>query len=272
MVHDALPMGGIAVALMLGTSGLLGVPVDMPLLGLAFFGTSLVYWADRTLGTSPEDRINRPRRLAWVHRHWPWMWVEGGVLGIGVLVGGSFLEVPTLLGAVGLAGIGGLHVLPALVGGPRLKHAGTLKPMVVAAVWALGGVCLPLLEAGATIGIEALALVGYRFLFILPNVLLADWGDRAGDMAVGLRPWTTWGTDRGLRWVATGLLGAAALGVGGALLWGAGGVPLGVDAMGLLLMLGAVWTANPQRPAHRFAMDLIVAWPAVTALVAWGVG
>jgi hypothetical protein len=46
----------------------------------------------------------------------------------------------------------------------------------------------------------------------------------------------------------------------------------GVDAVGPLLMLGAVWTVNPTEPVDRFLLDVLVAWPGVTALVAWVMG
>ena len=67
------------------------------------------------------------------------------------------------------------------------------------------------------------------------------------------------------------LLGALLLaGVGRTL-----GVPpalLVVDAVGPVLLLGSVWTLNPEDSKHRLVLDLIVAWPAVTAAVAWGIG
>jgi hypothetical protein len=63
--------------------------------------------------------------------------------------------------------------------------------------------------------------------------------------------------------------------IGGALGMGMQNAPLllwGVDAVGPLLMLGAVWGLNPQWAAHRFLLDALVAWPGVTALVAWVMG
>jgi 4-hydroxybenzoate polyprenyltransferase len=147
-----------------------------------------------------------------------------------------------------------------------------LKPIAVAGTWAVGAVHLPVLEAGSSLSVSALALTWYRFLFILPNVMLADWGDRAGDVAAGLRPWTERATAWGVRWTATGLLALAVIGALGASAVHPRPVLLWVDAVGPLLMLAAVWTADPSRPAHRLGLDLLVGWPAVTALVAWGLG
>ena len=63
--------------------------------------------------------------------------------------------------------------------------------------------------------------------------------------------------------------------IGAALGLGMQNAPLllwGVDAVGPLLMLGAVWTVNPTEPVDRFLLDVLVAWPGVTALVAWVMG
>jgi len=79
-----------------------------------------------------------------------------------------------------------------------------------------------------------------------------------------------WGTARGLRLVATGLLLGALTAMGTAGLWYDRFLLFAIDALGPLLMLGVVWTVDPERPAHRFLLDAIVAWPGVTALVAWG--
>lgn len=256
---------------MLGTGALMQVSVSAPLLVAAFCGTALVYGADRGVVAGPEDEWNRPRRTRWVRAHRAWLYGEGVVLGGIGLLALSALRPRTLVWAGAVAGLGGLHLMSG--GTSRLlPPLGVGKPLLVAGTWAVGSTLLPLVEAGAPLGGAAWALAGYRLLFILPNVLLSDWGDRAGDRAAGLSPWTVWGTGRGLRWGATALLVGAILGAVGAG-W-QGGRPLlwGVDAGGALLMIVAVWGATPQRAAHRFGLDAIVAWPVVTALAAWGGG
>ena len=269
LVYDPLPIGGIAVAVMLGTGALCSVSVATSLLVAAFCGTALIYGMDRGLVAAPEDEWNHPRRARWVEGHRGWLYGEAGVLMIAGGIALSALRVDTLIWGLGLAGLGGLHLLS---GGPGrlIGSLGLGKPLVVAGAWALGGTILPVVDAGAPLDAAVWGMAGYRFFFILPNVLLSDWGDRVGDRAAGLASWTTWGTGRGLRWWATVMLvGATA---GAALAGWQGAQPLlwGVDAVGPLLMLGAVWWVDPKHAAHRFVLDAIVAWPGVTALVAWG--
>jgi hypothetical protein len=272
LIHTSIPIGGVAVALILGTLALDGLPIDAPLLGLAFCGTGVVYLTDRTLGYSPEDRTNQPARVEWVRRHRTWIWAEGVLLTAGAALSLPLLEMKTIAVAALQGGVGALHLGAGLSGAGDSMAMRLLKPIAVAGTWAVGAVLLPVLEAGSGVSISVLALVGYRFLFILPNVMLADWGDRAGDIAAGLQPWTEWATARGVRGTASGLLGLALVGAVGASAVHPRPVLLWIDAVGPLLMLAAVWTADPTRPAHRFGLDLLVGWPAITALAAWGLG
>jgi 4-hydroxybenzoate polyprenyltransferase len=267
LCHDPALVGGVAVALMLGTYGLFGGTVDLPLLAAGFSGTALTYLVDRAWRDTPEDRVNRPGRVAWVQAHSRWLAIESVVL---FALGGAmvvYLEPTTLVWTGVLGAVAGLHVLCRGRGGwfPR----GVPKPVAIAGAWAVGGALLPLVEAGRSIGVGALFFSGYRGLFVFPNLLLADWADRAGDAAAGLAPWAVGWTAATVRWVATASLLAAAL---GATIWAAvGTIPLlvGIDAVGLLLMLGVVWGLDPERPRTAVLADLVVAWPVIPAIVAW---
>lgn len=267
LYHDPAPVGGVAVALLAGTYGLFGLTPDLPLLVAGFCGTTLLYAADRVWTETPEDRVNRPERVAWVQAHTGWLAVESALL---FALGGAMiplLELETLFYTGLLGGISALHLSPRNAAGPFLT--GLTKPIVIAGAWAVGGVLLPLVEAGEPIGSGALLLFGDRWLFILPNLLLADWGDREGDAEAGLAPWATSWSARWVRGIATALLlVAAAGGLAWAVAWT---VPVlaGVDALGPVLMMGAVWSLDPTRPRDAFLFDLVVAWPLIPSLLAW---
>lgn len=267
-----MPVGGVAVALLLGTSALLHLPVSGPLLVVGFCGTALIYGADRFFVASPEDEWNHPQRRRWGRTRRRWLLVESVIL---ILVGGAaatFLRRATLVVGTTFAGIAGLHVVTPGTSGRFLNVPGIGKPLLVAVVWAVGGSVFPSLEAGRVVGVSEAAFAAYRLLFILPNVLLLDWADREGDAAAGLRPWGVDTSARTIRWAATALLLGAvgsALGVGLVL---ESSVLLWVDVWGPVLMIGAVWTVTPGRPGHRLLLDGLVGWPVVTALTAWWLG
>ncbi len=267
LCHDPALVGGVAVALMLGTYGLFGLPVDLPLLVAGFCGTTLAYLVDRGWAYSPEDRVNRPGRMAWTRAHMRWLTAETTVLfalggAMAPYLNGSTLLCTGLLGSVAL-----LQVWPLGPGGAFL--GGILKPIAIAGAWAAGGALLPLIEAGQSLGAGPMLFFGCRWLFILPNLLLADWGDRVGDAEAGLAPWAAGWTVRQVRWMATISLLLAAT---GAVIWAVGGtIPLlvGFDALGLVLMAGVVWGLDPARPRTALLADLVVGWPLVPTLVAW---
>ena len=272
LYHDPMPVGGIAVALVLGTSALLEVPVSGAVLAAGFSGTALVYGVDRVLTTSPEDAINRPDRRRWVRAHRNRLWIEMGLL-LGVVgVSLPFLRPGALLVSAGLALVVGLHLLPGDRWGRPLQKIPLLKPVAVAGAWAVGSTLVPLLDGGETMRFGVFALGGYRMLFILPNVLLADWADREGDAAVGLAVWTPGESLYALRLTSTVLLTGGIVGAVVAVhSYGAPAVLL-VDVLGLIAMLGATWGLRPwDSPAQAFMLDLIVAWPLVPWLVhQWG--
>lgn len=268
LYHDPVPVGGIAVALMLGTSALLQVSVSLPLLIVGGCGTALVYGVDRVVTPSPEDAINRPDRHRWVEAHRGWLRLEMGILLVVSCATIPLLQENTLWAVVPLVVVVALHLVPGEDWGRPLQRVALVKPLAVAGAWAVGGALLPMLERGALIGGAAVCLVGYRMLFILPNVLLADWGDREGDAVAGLASWTPSGSLHTLRLISSLLLGVGILGAGVAVSnFGAPGLLL-VDAVGLVLMLAATWTVHPGHSAgHAFLLDLIVAWPLVPWVV-----
>jgi len=268
VIHDPLPIGLVAVGLVAGTSVLLDVVPSGPLLLAAFSGTALVYGIDRVLSRSPEDRLNRPERVAWRRRRGGVFWVEGAGL-VGALVYALLHLRPATIGVAAVLGaVGVLHSVRALPGGRRLKALGGIKPFIVAGVWSVGAVALPVVEARAPVTVAVGALCAYRFVFILPNILLADWADREGDAAAGLNPWAVRWSRHSLRVVSTTLLGMGVLGAGIGVFFLGASVLLLVDAVGYGLMVLGVWRLSPEvSSAHAFLLDFLVAWP----IVVWGV-
>ena len=273
MLHGGWAAGLVAAAWMMGTAALLGLPVDGALVGLAFCGTALVYLADRALGTSPEDALNRPSLARWRTQARRWIRVEAGLLAVGA-VGCALLVPPSVVGAgLAIGALGAAYVAP--MGVRRLKAwdalpVGLTKPLFVAAVWAVGGVALPVLAAGAAWTLEAAGLAAARGLFVAANVLLADHADRAGDRAAGLPTVATQRPDATVRALTSGcLVVAAGLALGLGALRGPGWL-WAVDAIGPALLLAWTWARRlPSTRQHVLALDLLVAWPAVTAALAW---
>ena len=273
LLHDPLLIGGVAAAVLAGTSVLLGVPVDGPLLGAGFCGTALVYGADRRVGRSPEDLVNRPERVTWVRRHRGWLRGEAIGLAVGLALLIPLLQRQTLWAAAVPAALALLHLAPVLPGARRLKAIGSAKSLLVALGWAFGATLLPVMEAtGPVPSLPAIAWTGaYRFVLVLPNIVLADWGDREGDRRAGLQTWTTpWqrvDVQRGL----SILLVAGFMGVGLAVVsFGAPEILL-LDACVLVIMLLAVWRLRPgEEPLHALLLDLVVAWPVVNLITLLG--
>ena len=267
LLYGSVPVGGIAVALLLGNYALLGLRPSTPLVLIGFCGAFLVYQLDRSLWIGPEDRLNQPERVAWVWRHQRWIWTSSVLAVLVALSMLPFLQPATLAVGAGLGGLGVLYGVP-LPGGRRLKAFWPLKPVLIAAVWATGATVLPVLEAGlaVTAGVGALAL--YRFLFILPNTLLADGPDAEGDRRAGLRTAATELSPKTLRGLAALSLGLA---IGGGLgaVWLLGASPLlYVDLGGPVVLLGLLWhRPGGSRWFYGFVLDAIIAWPALTALV-----
>ena len=271
LTHDPLPIGGVAGALVAGTSVVLSVSVDLPLFVAAICGTALVYGADRAIGLSPEDRVNRPDRVRWVARHRAWMVGESVLLTVVLLLAIPFLR-PVTWGLGALVAVAAVfYVAPVLPGGRRLKDFSRSKPVFVTALWALGAVAFPAIEAGwkgETAGMLVLAgLVLYRATVIGANVLLADWGDRVGDRSAGREGAIQILSATKVRTAATGLLSAGGAGIAATAL--TIGVPalLWIDAVGILIMIAAVWTLRPGTSSvHLLLLDLAVAWPVATII------
>jgi 4-hydroxybenzoate polyprenyltransferase len=167
-----------------------------------------------------------------------------------------------------LAGPAAAYALPLFRGredrpARRLKDIGAAKPFAVAGAWAGASVLLPALESGLPLGAATpllSLLVGYRMLFVLPNLLLADAAALAGDRAALLR------SPRRLRRLAAGALTLALAGGGLAVALGGAPLLLAAELPAPALLLAGVATRPASRPLARTA-DLAMLAPALPA--AW---
>ncbi|HMB90865.1 MAG TPA: UbiA family prenyltransferase [Rhodothermales bacterium] len=273
LLYASLPIGGIAFCFLLGTYALLELPLSWPLLVLGFCAAFLIYQAERTLHTAPEDIYNHPERRVWLAQHRRYVWISSlSAAGVAMAML-PLLRPVTLVAGVVLASLSVLYMVPFGKHGHRLKGYGMLKPVLISTAWSVGGVVLPVVQAGVAVDGTVLALVGYRFLFVLPNAVLSDWPDRKGDDKAGLRTLATRFSLRQLQWIATAALILGIGGVGIALFFADVSWILGIDALGLGLMLWLVWRpVPPSRFLFSFMLDALVAWPGVTACVVFWSG
>lgn len=276
--HSGLLAGGVALSVILGTYALTGLAPSGPILGLAGCGTLLVYLLDRTWFAGPEDRVNKPERVAWVRRHRRGLLVTALAAGAGAGWAALLLRPETLLLAAALGLCGGAYALPVLRGNLRVKQVRHLKPVLIGLAWTVGGVWLPLVEAGRPGHAWVLPLMLYRLMYVLPNLFLADIPDWEGDGQAGAHNLADPAERDGRLRRVRALVG---LGLAGGLLWAGllkGPRLLLVDLIGLFAMLALL--ARPYgRPGWYYTLvnDLVVGWPLVTALAAyvmtgWGSG
>lgn len=285
---DPIVVGGIAVALILGNTAILKLPLSVPLLLAAGAGATLIYGLDRWPALSPEDRWAHPHRVAWMRRHTTWLRAERVACVALVVTSAFFLELETVVVASGFAVLGVLHVTPVWPGRRRLKTFGWGRRVSVACVWAMASVVLPLLEAQTAFdllrgsafvdrwaggspspGIVVSGWIAIRYLVVWANVALIDWADGPAERRAGIKtyPESSASVIRG-RAVGAALTAAAGI-VGVGVYSGLSPLLVGVEAVGAVGMAGLLWTLRPQTTAHhRLILDLAVAWPLVTFIVA----
>jgi len=268
LLYANVPVVFIAAGFLVGTYALLDVSPSLPLLVLASAGAFLIYQVDRAFFPAPEDALNQPDRLDWVGRHRGWVWGASLTAGVVALVMIPLLKSGTLVLGVLLGLIGLLYVGPFFPHRRRLKAFGSWKPWVIGLAWVVGGVILPVVEAGGAVSGKVVALAVYRMLFLIPNVLLSDWPDRKGDALIGIRTPATWLPLQRLQQIAALSAMAALVGALFAIWFFEGPLLLYVDMAGPGLMLVMVLRTLPtSRWFYGFLIDAIVAWPAVTAIV-----
>ncbi len=266
VLYGNLQIPVVAIGLMTGSAALLGKSLTWPLLTASGAGAFLIYLIDRAWLIRSEDPVNQPERVAWYTAD-PLYAVGAFSLG-GIVLGVSALKLSwPVVFAGGLLGCAGMAYLREYgTDRDRIKGHWLYKPLSISGAWTLGTVLLPAFASGWDFNVQLVALIVYRFTFIAPNIILADWPDRVGDAAASLNSLAVLKGDAGVRNWATALA-FLAFAVGLAqMLYFSWPLPLWIYLGGPLLMIYAA-----QRPfdgAHWFyglVVDLIVAWPLVTA-------
>lgn len=193
--HSDVHIFLVAPGWILGSSALLGRTVAWPFLLLASLGAFLVYRVDRLLVYSPEDALNAYERVRFTARF------RVGLVAIAVFmtiaaVWAAFhlelewIEVCLVVGLMGL-----VYPLRIFPGGKRPKDVPWFKTLLIAGCWVGGGVLLPALMPGQGKPVDwtLLVFIGiYRLLFVLPNLLVADWLDRVGDARASVTGLVKW--------------------------------------------------------------------------------
>jgi hypothetical protein len=265
--HSDVHIPLVALGWILGGSALLGRTVAWPYLLLASVGAFLVYRVDRLLIPSPEDRVNAADRVDFTSRYRALLVVVALLMTIAAAWAAfhlelAWMEVSALVGLMGL-----VYPLRVLPGGRRPKDIPWLKTLLIAGCWVGGGVLLPaLLPSGhETVDGVQLALVGgYRVLYVLPNLWLADWKDREGDAKAGT---AGWGGNVREGWMVVVL----AAGIAMLVVMGFARIhPVLLVAEGVLFsgMIRSAWKMRKTGHGSITMLDLWVAAPILT-WVAW---
>ncbi len=264
----------VAAGWILGNSALFAFRLPESFLALACVGAFLVYRLDRLLLVSPEDTLNAPGRVDFSIRY---RWALLAVALVVTLVSAYlaltmqvlWLEVAILVGTLGM-----IYPLRILPGGRRPKDIAWLKTTLIVACWVGGGVVLPLVLFGGTeeIGFFVVA-AAYRTVWILPNLLVADWLDREGDRSSGSGNLVvTWSIGKVRLVLMTSALGVLLL----AIAMSAMGVPIALmvfDVGGFVLLAFFSWRvillSGGQGKVYggMVWLDLLVAWPILVWLL-----
>jgi len=274
----------VAAGWMLGNSAVFDAALPPSFLALACVGAFLVYRVDRLLVASPEDLLNAPDRVDFSQRYrWALLAVALVLTLLAALLAVTmqvlWLEVACVIGALGV-----IYPLRILPGGRRPKDVAWLKTGLIAACWIGGGVVLPMMLFGSGTSKEiVVAAALYRTLWILPNLLAADWLDREGDQKAASGNLVVNWSARRLRTVLF-LLPVMAGGFAMGLVWA--GVPIAImaiDLTGFLLLVRAAWRTIQQTgldgggmagatASRMVLLDLWVAWPVLAWILVLAMG
>ena len=181
--YSNLHIVAVASALLLGTHALAGQKLSAWYLLLACSGVLLIYHVDRAFLRSNEDVRNAPERLQWYETHRAYLFGSSVITIVCGIVAALQLPLPILAYGAVIGALGVLYSVPQRAGGRRLKDIPLVKNLLILTCWVGGVVVIPLY---GDISPKLLGLLAtYRVLYLIPNLLVADWVDAPGDVAKG---------------------------------------------------------------------------------------
>lgn len=181
-VYSNLFVSLCATGLTLLSYVLIEAAPNLVVAGFVFASTLAVYNADRLFAGSEHDRSQRHK---WIASHRPLLWGASVIACASLLALLPLLPKAVMYMVFPLAAISSLYFFPVLPGPSglrRLKDVAGVKTFVVAMVWALVTVGLPL----ADVGQMELALLGERAFFIFAITLPFEIRDLERDRAAGV--------------------------------------------------------------------------------------
>lgn len=268
LVYSNVIPVAVACSLLLGHAAILGHPMSWPLALVLSAGTFGLYQIDRGFLSSREDLQNKPARVEWVRKHRRFLWISTIIAALAAAVGASQLRLQTLAGLAAVTIVGASYTIAWPPGRRRLKDIPFAKALVVGLVWSFSTVMLPVVEAGRACDRLACLLFAYRFLWLLPNLILSNWHDREGDRNAGLRTFASEWPEARILQMTHALIALAIVTAAAMVVSGIAPPMLRLDAGGLLLLSLMLGRQMPRAPAfYLLTIDALAAWPLVTFLV-----
>ena len=160
----------------------------------------MVYHADRAVTWTAEDKANSPQRLAWLEGHKTFLWISSAISAGLAAWSLIYLDVEVIRVGVVLAAVGLLYNVPIPLFNGRLKDTQGFRILLIVGCWVVGGVYLPLHQHISAPSLPM--LMGWKASIMIPNVLMAEWVDRKGDVAHQIRGTGSWLGKRQITYVS----------------------------------------------------------------------
>lgn len=184
-----------AVAQAQVTYHLLGIPCDKQVLGILFFATLALYNFSTFMSKPAEPKKSRFRRVRWTHRNYRLMITLTLIAVLSLMVITLFLAPASQVLLLFLGVIAVSYNLPLFTVGEKrfgLRNVPGLKLFLIALIWSLSCVLLPIVELGNSQSFfvspsDTILLIAKRFLFIAAITVPFDIRDLFQDKSYDLK-------------------------------------------------------------------------------------